>query len=127
MKLDPQTTRQLIEMVKSTDKENRVLAYALTMEYIQHIMFPIQRNIGYLLLILKFIDNDDEDVNKEKLIKIVGSRTRTKTLTFNQIIDFTCTHVKETDLEQRTLVYEYACESIRKKLNVKNEQTRTTG
>lgn len=120
MNLDPQTTERLIGMVSSQDKENRILAYGILMEYFTHIMFSFTRNIGYLLLIHKHMPNDDDD-NQKKFISIMAGHVQADYkdyFSYSTIIDFVTIMVKESDIDQRRMVYEYAARSMRQKLQI---------
>ena len=120
MNLDPQTTERLIGMVSSQDKENRILAYGILMEYFTHIMFSFKRNIGYLLLIHKHMPNDDDD-NQSKFMAILSGHVQEdykNYFSYSTIIDLVTIMVKEGDTDQRRMVYEYAAKSMRQKLKI---------
>lgn len=121
MNLDPQTTERLIGMVSSQDKENRILAYGILMEYFTHIMFSFKRNIGYLMLIHKHMPMDDDD-NQKKFISIMSGHAPETDYqnwySYSTIIDYVTVNVKQSDTDQRRMVYEYAARSMRQKLQI---------
>lgn len=121
MDLDPQTTERLIGMVSSQDKENRVLAYGILERYFTHIMFSFKRNIGYLLLIHKnVLDWEDDDKNQTKFSSLMESHGRSENgyYSYSQIIDLVKLYVKDSDRDQRRMVYEHACRSMRETLKI---------
>ena len=122
MNLDPQTTERLIGMVRSKDKENHVMAYGILEQYFTHIQFSVRRNIGYLLLIHKNVpDWEDDDNALIKFSRIVQGHAYSKTglYTYSDIISWVVFSVKDSDHEQRRMVYEYACNSMRETLKIK--------
>lgn len=122
MNLDPESTERLIGMVSSKDKEDRILAYRILYEYFTHIMFSFKRNIGYLLLIHKNVTSwdDDDDEMKIKFLSIIQSNAPSKSgfYSYSDIITITDFAVKQSDKEQRRMVYEYACKSMRQTLKI---------
>ena len=122
MNLDPDTTERLIGMVRSKDKENHVLAYGILERYFTHVQFSFKRNIGYLLLIHKNVpDWDDADDNLVKFSRMMQGHAYSKTglYTYSDIISWVVMHVKDSDQDQRRMVYEHACNSMRETLKIK--------
>ena len=119
MNLEPQTTERLIGMVSSMDKENRVLAYGILNEYFTHLMFSFKRNIGYLLLIHKHMIDEDEP-NQINFTRMMDSHAPSKSgwYTYSEIVELVNQHVKHYDKDQRRMVYEYACKSMRQTLKI---------
>lgn len=121
MNLEPQTTERLIGMVSSKDKEDRILAYGILHEYYTHLMFSFKRNIGYLLLIHKNVASWDEDDDMQvKFSRLMESHAPSKSgfYTYSDIISITDFGVRLSDKEQRRMVYEYACKSMRQTLKI---------
>ena len=121
MNLDPESTERLIGMVSSKDKEDRILAYGILHEYFTHIMFSFNRNIGYLLLIHKNVASWDEDDDMQvKFSRLMESHASSKSgfYSYSDIITITDFAVKQSDKEQRRMVYEHACRSMRQTLKI---------
>ena len=121
MNLDPQTTERLIGMVSSKDKEDRTLAYGILREYFTHIMFSFKRNIGYLLLIHKNVPSwDDADDDQVKFSRMIQSHAPSNSgfYSYSDIIMITDFAVKQSDQDQRRMVYEHACRSMRETLKI---------
>lgn len=126
MRLDPETTDRLVGMVSSSDKEDRIVAYAMIREMFTHIMFSVRKNIGYLLVIYKHTRHADFDDNNEDLKKIYSvivsntymvEKYPTWTTTIAQVRRYT----DASDINQRKTVYRYACNDMRKELQLKDE------
>jgi hypothetical protein len=121
MNLDPQTTERLIGMVSSKDKGDRTLAYGILHEYFTHIMFSFRRNIGYLLLIHKNAYSwDDADDDQVTFSRMMESHAPSKSgfYSYSDIITITDSSVKQSDQDQRRMVYEHACRSMRETLKI---------